>query len=122
MTLTASPGIRGTNTLSSDNLALKGATADATNPANFFRTGSGSVTVSQDGNVISPQSEQGRELQAIYDRQQAQKNVNVEQKKLLVNNPYPLFITIYSIRGFVIKATFEKPDPDNSPSTFITRP
>jgi hypothetical protein len=56
--------------------------ADATNPANFFRTGSGSVTVSQDGNVISPQSEQGRELQAIYDRQQAQKNVNVEQKKL----------------------------------------
>lgn len=38
MTLTASPGIRGTNTLTSDNLALKGATADTTNPGAAHRS------------------------------------------------------------------------------------
>ena len=33
-----------------------------------------------------------------------------------------LSIKCYSIRGFVIRATFVKPDPDNSPSTLITLP
>tara|TARA_Y100000590_G_scaffold466524_1_gene642246 strand:+ start:8133 stop:10340 length:2208 start_codon:yes stop_codon:yes gene_type:complete len=57
-------------------------TAAATNRDNFFFTGSGPVTVSRGGSVVSPKSEEGQTLQAIYDRQKAQREINKEQKKL----------------------------------------
>lgn len=56
--------------------------AQARDPVNQFLTGSGNLTVSRGGQVIQPASQEGQVIQGIYDRQQAQRAINMEQKKL----------------------------------------
>ena len=56
--------------------------AQSLNPANFFDTGSGRVTISHNGKVIARDSDEGGIIQGIYDRQRATRAINKEQRKL----------------------------------------